>query len=338
MENGIYIVRRVEEVVRLEDPNLGSANAALGTNQQDFGDQVKTVLTVKKILDETGQLQRKEQSFKKFGISVTDVDPNTEFKNRMRLRQQAAADRAIAREQLIQEEEQRLLAIAKGEREVAERQAQAKVRQIEQTTNAETEKQLAITSANKLKEQAEIDRERSVNLLEKAEIDAEAVKVAADVEAYAKAAVLEADNALVQKLEAEISIQRVWAEAYAKRNLPTYVFGAGDGDTPTGGDQEAQLLQQLLAMEYADYDRAIQKQTKSGAYGPYFSGHIPRFRLRRSYAEYDRTWTGTGKPTPIDCARALWLCAQLGRHCKTPVRSAPCDRRGPTQSWRQPMV
>ena len=61
-------------------------------------------------------------------------------KKRKRLRQQAAADRAIAREQRIQEEEQRLLAIAKGEREVAERQAQAKVRQIEQTTNAETEK------------------------------------------------------------------------------------------------------------------------------------------------------------------------------------------------------
>ena len=267
MENGIYIVRRVEEVVRLEEPNLGRANAALGTDQQDYADQVKTVFTVKKILDETGQPQRKEQSFKKFGISVTsarvtDVDPNTEFKKRMRLRQQAAADRAIAREQRIQEEEQRLLAIAKGEREVAERQAQAKVRQIEQTTNAETEKQLAIRSANKLKEQAEIDRERSVILLEKAEIDAEAVKVAADAEAYAKAAVLEADNALAQKLEAEISIQRVWADAYAKRNVPTYVFGAGDGDTPTGGDQEAQLLQQLLAMEYAkrlDYDRAIQK-------------------------------------------------------------------------------
>ncbi len=76
----------------------------------------------------------------------------------MRLRQQAAADRAIANEQRIQEEEQRLLAIAKGERELAERQAQAKVRQIDQTTNVETEKQLAITSANKLKEQAEIDR------------------------------------------------------------------------------------------------------------------------------------------------------------------------------------
>jgi len=107
----------------------------------------------------------------------------------MRLRQQAAADRAIANEQRIQEEEQRLLAIAKGERELAERQAQAKVRQIDQTTNVETEKQLAITSANKLKEQAEIDRERSVILSEKAKIDAEAVKVAADTDAHAEAAV-----------------------------------------------------------------------------------------------------------------------------------------------------
>jgi hypothetical protein len=37
-------------------------------------------------VDETGQTQRKEQSFKKLGInvisaSVTDVDPNTELKN-----------------------------------------------------------------------------------------------------------------------------------------------------------------------------------------------------------------------------------------------------------------
>ena len=89
------------------------------------------------------------------------------------------------------------------------------MRRIEQTTNAESEKQLAISSANKFKEQAEFDGERSVILLEKAEIDAEAIKVAADTEAYAKAAVLEADNALAQKLDAEIRIQHVWAKAYA---------------------------------------------------------------------------------------------------------------------------
>lgn len=269
MENGIYIVRRVEERISLDKvPAKASANASLETNQKDYGDQSKTVFRVKKILDEIGQPQRKSQSFTQFGITVTSaritgVDPNQEFKNRMRLRQQAAADRAIAREQRIQEEEQRLLAIAKGEREVAERQAQAKVLQIERTTNAETEKQLTLTEALKLKEQAEIDRDRASVLLDKAEIDAQAVKVAADAEAYAKAAVLEADNALAQKLDAEIDIQKVWAEAYAQRNVPQYVFGAGAGDVPTGADQEAQLLQQLLTMEYAkrlEYDRTLQAQ------------------------------------------------------------------------------
>lgn len=272
MENGIYIVRRVEETVTVDEPAQGSANAALGTDQKQYGDQSKTIFIVKKILDDAGQPQRKEQSFRKFGVSVTsarvtDVDPNEEFKKRMRLRQQAAADRSIAREQRIQEEEQRLLAIAKGEREVAQRQAQAKVKQIEQTTNAETEKQLTITAAQKLKEQAQIDRERATILLEKAEIDAQAVKVAADAEAYAKAAVLEADNALAQKLDAEINIQKVWADAYAKRNVPMYVFGSGTGNTaaPTGSDSEAQLLQQLLTMEYAkrlDYDRTLNSNTQ----------------------------------------------------------------------------
>lgn len=271
MEGGIYIVRRVEDRVPLdENQRTGSANAALGTEQEPYADQFKTVFIVRKLLDSTGQPQRKEQSFTKFGITVTSarvtgVDPNVEFKKRMRLRQQAAADRAIAREQRIQEEEQRLLAIAKGEREVAERQAQAKVLQIERTTNAETDKQLAITTAVKLKEQAQIDRDRSAILLEKAQIDAESVKVAADAEAYAKAAVLEADNALAQKLQAEVDIQTVWAEAYARRNVPQYVMGAGAGDgaTPTGGDQEAKLLQQILTLEYAkrlDYDRSLTKQ------------------------------------------------------------------------------
>jgi len=47
----------------------------------------------------------------------------------MQLKQQASAVRAIVREQRVQEE-QRLLTIARGAREVAERQAMAKVDQI----------------------------------------------------------------------------------------------------------------------------------------------------------------------------------------------------------------
>jgi len=38
MENGIYIVRRVEETVTVDEPAQGSANASLGTDQKQYGD------------------------------------------------------------------------------------------------------------------------------------------------------------------------------------------------------------------------------------------------------------------------------------------------------------
>ncbi len=267
MEDGIYLVRRIEQRVSVEGDRPGTANAALGTDQEQFGDSTKTVFVVQKLLDETGQPRRKQQSFTKFAISVTsarvtDVNPNSKFQERMGLRQQAAADRAIAREQRIQEEEQKFLAVARGEREVAERQAAAKVEQIERTTNAETEKQLAITAAERERESARIAQQRAEILLETARIDAEAVQVAAEAEAYAKRQILEADNALAQKLDAEIAIQRVWAEAYARRNVPGIVMGGagGEGGSPIGADDEASRLLQILtlqAMDRLDYDRSI---------------------------------------------------------------------------------
>jgi regulator of protease activity HflC (stomatin/prohibitin superfamily) len=271
MQLGIYLVERREVVRSPSRQQVGSANVALGEDQEQFGDDRQVIFVVEKLLDDVGQPRRKPQNFGQFGISVitarvTNVDPNERFKNRMQQKQDAAAARAVAREQRIQEEEQRLLAIAKGEREVAERQAEAKVIQIERTTQAETEKQLTITEALKFREQARIEKERSEILLEKARIDAEAVRVSAEAEAFAKRQILEADNALAQKLDAEIEIQKLWAAGYAQRRVPQYVFGAGGGGAagpsgpPTGSDTEARLLQQLLTMEFAkrlDYQRTI---------------------------------------------------------------------------------
>ena len=269
METGIYLVRRVEERVRLDESQSarGTANASLGTDQQEYGDQFKTIFKVEKLRDNTGQPLRKAQSFNKFGISVTSarvthVQPNAKFRERMQLRQQAAADRAIAREKRVQEEEQRLLAIAKGEREVAERQAAAKVVQIEQTTNAETQKQLAITEARKRNEQAEIDRDTSLIQLERAKIDAEARQVAADAAAYEKRAILEADNALQQKLDAYVQAQRYWADAFAQRKVPTQVFGAQGGGAGPGNDSDVQQFMDIMTMKAArdlSFDPAIQR-------------------------------------------------------------------------------
>jgi regulator of protease activity HflC (stomatin/prohibitin superfamily) len=270
LKGGLYLVKR-REVVQQSPQNSGaaSANASLETEQTQFGDEDKVVFVVEKILDSSGVPVRKAQSYAALGITVvesriTDVVPNAKFNERMQLKQKASADRAIAREQRIQEEEQKLLAEAKGEREVAERKAASLVEQIEKTTDAETTKQLAITAANQQKEAAEIDKERSEILLEKARIDAQAVQVAADAEAYKKREILNADNALAQKLDAWVEINKHYADALAKRAVPTTTFSSGGG---TGGEGYAQGLDvqsfmQILTMKAAkdlDVDVAVKK-------------------------------------------------------------------------------
>ena len=249
LKNGLYLVRRQEVVVQaLQNRGAASANASLEGDQESFGDDSKVIFVVEKITDESGIPVRKVQSYAALGIVVvesriTDVVPNEKFNDRMQLKQKASADRAIAREQRIQEEEQKLLAEATGDRQVAEKKASALVAQIEQTTNAETTKQLAITMANQQKESAEIDRQRSEILLAKAEIDAKAVVVAADAEAYQKEVVLKADNALAQKLAAWVDINKAYAAAFATRSVPATTFG-GSGDTgsyATGSDVKAFL-------------------------------------------------------------------------------------------------
>ncbi|WP_432468059.1 SPFH domain-containing protein [Agarivorans sp. Z349TD_8] len=267
MSSGILLVKREEITIHSKQATSGSANAALGKDQQEYGDDSKTVFVVNKVLDSNGQPRRKSQRFLDFGVTVvsalvTDMRPNAKFIERMQLKQKASADRAIAREQRVQEEEQRLLAIARGEREVAERQAKAKVEQIQKTTEAQTDKQLAITNAEKMKAQAEISKETAEIDLEKARIEAETKRTLAEAEAYQKRVILEADNALAQKLEAEVKIQSLWADAFAKRNVPTNVFGAGSAATPAGSDSETRAFMQMLTLDAAkrlSYDREINK-------------------------------------------------------------------------------
>ena len=266
MTNGIYVVRREEENLAQLRRQKGTANVALGTEQEDFGDETRVSFVVNKVRDSDGQPLRKRQKFVDYGITVVDaritqMNPNQRFVERMQLKQKASADRAIAREQRIQEEEQRLLAISRGEREVAERQAKAKVEQIQATTEADTQKQLAITEAEKLQAQANIQRETAKINLEKAESEAQTLRTLAEAEAYQKKVILQADNALAQKLDAEIQIQRIWAESFAKRAVPQYVFGA-NGNTPTGSDSEARMFMQMLTMDAAkrlSYDRDLKK-------------------------------------------------------------------------------
>lgn len=267
MRNGIYTVERKEvKVASGMGERKGTANATKGTEQEEYGDDIQVRWVVEKLKNKEGQFLTRVHNYPRFGISVIDAkfksfEPNAQFVKRMEQQQKASADRAIAREQKIQEEEQKQLAIVKGEREIAEEQAKVKKEQIQVTTKAETEKQLALTNAEKIKEQARIEKEAAAVQLDRDRLIAQSQKVLADAEAYQKQAVIEADNALDKKLQAEIEIQKVWAEAFAKRNVPSTIIG-GSGQAG-GTDGDAKAFMQLLTIDAAkrlNYDREVNKK------------------------------------------------------------------------------
>jgi hypothetical protein len=218
------------------------------------GDTDVRRLIMQKITDANGDVIRVEHDYLQYGIVVNqaileNIDPDDEYEKQINDRKQASSRRVVAREQRLEQEEQRLLAIQSGATDIARRQAAAEVVQIERTTDAETEKQLVLINAGRKQEEAAFARDTAAINLERARIDAESVTVAADAEAYAKEAILLADGALAQKLEAWVEAQRVWAAAAADLQVPsTVIGGSGEG---VNSVNSAQTLMDLLMVNTA---------------------------------------------------------------------------------------
>jgi regulator of protease activity HflC (stomatin/prohibitin superfamily) len=218
----------------------------------EVGDTDVRRVIMEKVTDAAGQDIRTPHDYSEIGVVVAsaileNLDPDDKFEEQIQARKEAASRRIVAREQRLEQEEQRLLAIQEGETNIARRQAAARTEQIEQTTNAETAKQLALIEASRVIEEAAISRDTAAINLERARIDAEAVTVAADAEAYAKEAILEADGALAQKLEAWVQAQRAWADAASQINVPSTVFNTSAVEGNTAGNALG-TVEQFMSM------------------------------------------------------------------------------------------
>jgi hypothetical protein len=191
--------------------------------------------TVAPVLGPDGKPLVKKPKYHAFGVEliearITNVTPNAAFQERMKKVQEASAALAVAKQERLKEEEQKLLVQTRGEREQEEQRQAALKDQAVQTTSAETTKQLAIVAAEQRKAQADLDRQTAELLLQKAELDAKAKKTLADADAYARSSAINADNGLQQKLDAWVEINRVWAEATRTAPVPNVVLSGGDKD------------------------------------------------------------------------------------------------------------
>jgi hypothetical protein len=241
--------------INVDNPEVSrAASSALAAAQDssDVGDTDGRLIVTEKVRDENGKEIRTQPEYLQYGILVSQailekIEADPAFEEQQKKRKEAASRRVIAKEQRLEQEEQRLLEIANGETEIARRQAQAKTEQIQATTDAETKKKLALIEATRMKEEAEIQRETAKITLERARIDAEAVQVSADAEAYAKEAILTADGALQQKLDAWLESQRVWADAASKINVPTTIFTNGGAEGGNAGSAMG-TVEQFMSM------------------------------------------------------------------------------------------
>ena len=251
LRQGIYVTKR-KEVQRKSVRDRNEAGGLVsGAGEEDGIKRVEYV--TEKVLDDKGVPVRKVHQFVNMGVEVveariTNVDPNPQYKQRMQKVQQALAELAIARQDRLKEEEQKLLVTARGEKEVEQKRQETLRDQIEQTTKAETDKKLALINAEREKQSAAIAKQTSQELLEKAKIDSQATKTLADAEAYAKQAVIEADGALDKKLAAYVEVQKAFAEAFSKAPVPS-VNMSGSGANGRGG--EAQDFLNLLTVKAA---------------------------------------------------------------------------------------
>jgi len=266
---GRPVTKRGEVIVHSasSNPDTAPSDSPVSADTARTGDDERVRVVTERLLDENGFELRTPNDFARFGVTVssaivTNLDPDDTFEVQIQKRKDAAARRSVAVEERLEEEERRLLEIAKGERTIATRQAEARTEQIEATTQAETKKRLALIEAERVREEAEIARQTAEIQLDRARIDAEAVVVTADAAAYEREALLAADNALQIKLDTEVAIQEVWAQAYATRRVPQIVFAGSEGgdDIPVGGDSEVSRFLDLLTVDAAKrlaYDRSI---------------------------------------------------------------------------------
>jgi hypothetical protein len=171
--------------------------------------------------------KRKLSSIKEYGITVadaaiTDVDYEDQVDQKLTKIIDAVTKSSISKQELMTAQQQTLTAKAKGEQALVEIEYQQKQEQTRQVVEAETKVKVA-----------EQDKLQQKIAYEAAILEAKKIKEMADAEAYSKEKVMKADGALERKLNAQIEIQKVWADAFSKYTgaiVPQFQTGGTTGN------------------------------------------------------------------------------------------------------------
>lgn len=229
-----------------------------------------TVLKEKKVEMEDGKIQKKmvptikyqkdgitpeyqDGMFADYGLKVTGFQITSwdfEDKTKEQIAKKRDAEMAIitAKANADRADWETKEVEAKGKKAIAKvKYEQLQIKE-KATIAADREKEVAITNAKRKVEVAKQLVQEQTQRAIAAKKEAEAFTTMSVARANDKKRMMQSDGALQQKLEAYVQTQKVWADAYAKRAVPTIQMGDAQG---TNGDA-SQFQQMLNAMVAKD--------------------------------------------------------------------------------------
>lgn len=193
LRNGVYISQTEERV---------SFDSVEKEKKRSY------VTSIKK--DKDGQLLRKTSAIKEYQItvadaSIIDTDYATIVDQKLGKIIEAATASAVSRQDLMTAQQKTLTAKAQGEQALVEIEYQQKQEQTKQVVEAQTKVEVA--KQDKLQQQVQY---------EAAVFEAKKRSTLADVTAYEKRTIIQADGALEQKLKAWTQAEQYKWEAFGK--------------------------------------------------------------------------------------------------------------------------
>lgn len=228
VEHGVYRTRQRD--IRQRDELTGNE---------------KTV-TVVEIDMKDGVPSRQEEAvltkygIKPFNFSISGLDYETQVEQQIQAQQQATMDVQTAMAESKKAEQEALTVAKKGEAKAAATKWEQEAIKAKEVTKAQQEKEVALLNASKALEVATLDAEAAEQYRIKRFREAEA-------DSTYKKKVLEADGALAQKLEAYVESQRVWAQAFSARKVPSTIIT----DSGSNSDSDVSALMNMLTVKTA---------------------------------------------------------------------------------------
>ncbi len=240
--NGIFVT---EQIIDRSTQKMKEGGENLSKQQR---------VTIRIRVDTQGSKLRNSPMLASYGItvvdaSIIDIDYEPKVNARLEAQKQAAADEALARQNLKKAEQQARTEVALGEQAIAKQRAESEKLKIKEQIDAERIKANAIIAAQqRVAVKAELAKEQA-EILKQQRLEATGMDVLAKARQRAKSAALDPKYVFDESLKAEVQIQTALFTSLGKSRLvPEIVIG---GSTGKGGQANGSEFMRLLAADAA---------------------------------------------------------------------------------------